>query len=589
MDSEIIAGVGRVNVQATSALNVGRGSLRAGKDALLNSMRESQRNIRNDYKLFLQQSLSILDQDIIDRIINVYDVHSAREDDVVTANLLMIQDLTERSHLPFVRNFRNLVNESVKYSSRECAEVVARQHEAPLMTPNSQLIQCGVGNEEPTWREGDLQLIGALNDLVTWGQRFRQEVLNRYRDHIEKEDKQATVSVNVGLEPLSGFRKDGRNSAGVSPALGKVRVKKRPATAGAVRSPARRPPVGGGFRSEPVEGLDLAFQSNGRLANTRIGTGFTQGDGRKGPQVLKRASVLRNKSRVMMKNALGSYYNFEDAKGGGDMMDAYNAAVEQRRRNVKNAFKPSAKTLRRKINSERDSLAHEDPTRELRRERSRERRPMSAGGGSRPVHSNLMQMHGQHSRRPRSAQLRERSPAPKPFNIPRNAPVATPIKTPLDMVSGVHVLNSLGVSPMPEYDIDPPPMEVKVEEEKNDLHVGVPANKSSSVSSKTPKGKLSKGSMDRHRKRTVEDVRSLKKTVISPWGEEDGEYANHDILGLTASAGVAMTPDSRAQSRPGSAKKGKVSSNSDIRPKSASMIRGGRDSEHFSVVGMGMQ
>eukprot|EP00505_MAST-04D_sp_SCG-Rhode-Island_P006076 Stramenopile-MAST_4_protein_6076 len=157
------------------------------------------------------------------------------------------------------------------------------------------------------------------------------------------------------------------------------------------------------------------------------------------------------------------------------------------------------------------------------------------------------------------------------------------------MVSGVHVLNSLGVSPMPEYDIDPPPMEVKVEEEKNDLHVGVPANKSSSVSSKTPKGKLSKGSMDRHRKRTVEDVRSLKKTVISPWGEEDGEYANHDILGLTASAGVAMTPDSRAQSRPGSAKKGKVSSNSDIRPKSASMIRGGRDSEHFSVVGMGRQ
>ena len=108
MDSETVAGVGRVNVQAASALSVGRGSVRGGKEALLNSMRESQRNIRNDFKLFLQQSLSIIDQDIIDRIVNVYEVHSAREDDVVTANLLMIQDLTERSHLPFVRNFRLL-------------------------------------------------------------------------------------------------------------------------------------------------------------------------------------------------------------------------------------------------------------------------------------------------------------------------------------------------------------------------------------------------------------------------------------------------------------------------------------------------
>ena len=54
-----------------------------------------------------------------------------------------------------------------------------------------------MGDEEPTWREGDLQLIGALNDLVTWGQRFRQEVLNRYRDHIEKEDKKVTGMQHV--------------------------------------------------------------------------------------------------------------------------------------------------------------------------------------------------------------------------------------------------------------------------------------------------------------------------------------------------------------------------------------------------------
>ena len=77
---------------------------------ILNGMMESQAGIRNEFKSFLQSTLSVLDQDIIDRIVNVYDTHNAREDDVVTANVLMAQDLSEQSHLPFLRNFRDAAN-----------------------------------------------------------------------------------------------------------------------------------------------------------------------------------------------------------------------------------------------------------------------------------------------------------------------------------------------------------------------------------------------------------------------------------------------------------------------------------------------
>ena len=58
-----------------------------------------------------------------------------------------------------------------------------------------------------SWREGDLQIIGALNDLVSWGQSLRQTMLSHYRGHVDAVEKKQTIVQNKKLKPLTNSKK----------------------------------------------------------------------------------------------------------------------------------------------------------------------------------------------------------------------------------------------------------------------------------------------------------------------------------------------------------------------------------------------
>ena len=548
---------------------------------ILNGMMESQAGIRNEFKSFLQSTLSVLDQDIIDRIVNVYDTHNSREDDVVTANVLMAQDLSEQSHLPFLRNFRDQVNEAFGYCSNGCAQAIKREQQAPRSILQKSLLKPGsLGSDMPSWREGDLRLIGALNDLISWGQGVRQNVLGRYRDQIALEDQAMQSPSKVPLEPLqsSPMQRFARpKSAGSG--RGKrsdPRRRRRPSTAGASRSPNRRPPVGGGFRSDPSSGMNI----NLVVGNGIIGTGKTPGDGRSRAQVIKKAEALRQKSRLMMKNALGSYYNFEDARGGNEMLDAYNAAQEHRRRNVRNSF-------RAKVPKRSTAKRISEDTRELRNTTRLKKRPQSAGGLRRSTEKSSessLDIVSHYGLRPASAH----SKRPKPFDIPRKSPPSPKKMAKEAQVthspSKTSVLESLGVSPMPDFSVgandaagqavqkDPETLEPQEVTNRGAGEGGVDQTADIQQMQGIGKNMRLEG-----RKRTVREMHKSKKIVLSPWAsqeEETGDLAGLAAYNEGASNGPSKSrPSSASRNRPSSANRSRPSSANRSRPSSANRSR----------------
>ena len=138
-----------------------------------------------------------------------------------------------------------------------------------------------------------------------------------------------------------------------------------------------------------------------------MGAGYTAGDGRQKNQVMHRANEMRHQSRTMMRNALGSYYNFDDSKGGQTgRPNPFSTSGIHRRKTVNNAFKAKRPLRSNAINTD-----------EKTKNRKFRVRPSSAQPTKRRSGINIVknEFSNLHNNRPSSAHQKRR----KPFDMPR--------------------------------------------------------------------------------------------------------------------------------------------------------------------------
>ena len=498
-------------------------------DDVMKGVRKAQMHIRNEFRDFLRSTLSVLEEDIVENIVRVYDHHCSQEDDVLTATLLVAKDNVEKKYFPFVRTFQSSINEASNVCSKPCLAAIQSEHINYKGLKSKTLVNLNENNKSTpgsSWREGDLQIIGALNDLVSWGQSLRQTMLSHYRGHVDAVEKKQTIVQNKKLKPLTNSKK----------------AKKRPSTAGKLRKPTRRPPVGGGFHSSfSVEGDALSTMGLGEAApgsninfnkSSSMGAGYTPGDGRERNRIMHHANEMRYKSRNMLRQAMGSYYNFDDSTGrqGGNYPNPFSVATASNRK-INNAFKAKRPLRNKSINNKAATKQNRE-------------RPSSAKV-SRKKFNVKHEFSNLHSNRPSSAHQKRR----KPFDIPRNNGDRSLYSSNKRISSSLNSLNLL-LNDGNEEDM------VLGEQGLNELdsmaymisnNPNRPENDTSITRYKavghavTPQRKVKS-----HGKRTVQDI-AIEKAALSPWGKED-DYNTKQL-----SAGKITKSVAKRKPRPKSA------------------------------------
>ena len=85
-------------------------------DDVMKGVRKAQMHIRNEFRDFLRSTLSVLEEDIVENIVRVYDHHCSQEDDVLTATLLVAKDNVEKKYFPFVFSPDELTDATLSFS-----------------------------------------------------------------------------------------------------------------------------------------------------------------------------------------------------------------------------------------------------------------------------------------------------------------------------------------------------------------------------------------------------------------------------------------------------------------------------------------
>ena len=267
-------------------------------DDVMKGVRKAQMHIRNEFRDFLRSTLSVLEEDIVENIVRVYDHHCSQEDDVLTATLLVAKDNVEKKYFPFVRTFQSSINEASNVCSKPCLAAIQNEHINYKGLKSKTLVNLNE-NDKSHQLIVEKEIFKLLAHSTTWflGSKSRQTMLV-YRGHVDAVEKQ-TIVQNKKLKPLTNSKK----------------TKKRPSTAGKLRKPTRRPPVGGGFHSSfSVEGDALSTMGLGEVApgsnsnfnkSSSMGAGYTTGDGREKNRIMHRANEMRYKSRNMLRQQWG--------------------------------------------------------------------------------------------------------------------------------------------------------------------------------------------------------------------------------------------------------------------------------------------
>ena len=502
---------------------------------IMQGVRITQNNIRNDFRTFLRSTLSVLEEDIVENIIHVYDHHCSQEDDVLTASLLVAQDNVEKKYFPFVRTFQSSLNEASSVCSKSCLATIQKEHNNFKGLKSQKIVHFAGRNKNSSssWREGDLQIIGALNDMISWGQKLRQIMLGHYRGHVEAVEKKNTVVQKKKLKPLAGIKK---------------KIRKRPSTAGKLRKPNRRPPVGGGFHSSfSIEGDALATMGMGDMApginnpmnkNASMGAGYTIGDGRQKNQIMQRANEMRHQSRTMLRNALGSYYNFDDSKGGvTDRQNPFStSAMNNNRSKINNAFKAKRPLRSNTTNAEKTNQEYRvrpASAQSYRRKKS----------GINIVKNDFSNLH---NNRPSSAHQRRR----KPFDMPRGNGSNNQYDNGSSRIS--KSLNSLNL-PTGNKNEDLNLIDSNLIGEMNDntqmLQISPNRPENTNITARfkavgTPVSERKK----KGGKKTIQDM-TLEKAALSPWGKDEDMERNSNKNERT------ITVKSRTRPKSASSKK----------------------------------
>jgi hypothetical protein len=486
---------------------------------IMQGVRKTQSNIRNEFRSFLRSTLSVLEEDIVENIIHVYNHHCTQEDDVLAASLLVAKDNIEKKYFPFIRTFQSSLNEASRVCSKPCLATIKKEHENFKGLKSQNIVHFeGENNSKTTstWREGDLQIIGSLNDMISWGQSLRQVMLSHYRGHVEAVEKKKNLLQNKKLKPLlTDMNK---------------KTRKRPSTAGKLRKPNRRPPVGGGFRSSfSIEGDALATMGMGETLpnkgisiykNISMGAGYTAGDGRRKNQVMQRANEMRHQSRTMLRNVLGSYYNFDDSKlGQRGYLNQVSTSGNHVKKTINNAFK-----AKRPLRS--NFLSAEDETKNQKfRIRPSSAQPARRRSGVNSVKDEFSNVH---NNRPSSAGKKRR----KPFDMPRGDGNISQYGNSNRISKSLNSLNFYR-NAKNEQELNNPenyPVD-DIHDMTQILHISpnnCVGNKSNACAifkaNDTP---VSSKRQKSNAKKTIRDM-TLEKAALSPWGKDEEIEGSHN-------------------------------------------------------------
>ena len=260
---------------------------------------------REQFRQFLRSSLALLDNDIVEIVVKEFDNHCTCENRVVESSSHYLATATRNRILPELRHFQFILDASETNCTPECVQAITVQREVAIsQSRTNDLSAIGMPPEKGGIRPGsqvDLTLLGGVNDLLAWGEDFRDTLVTAYRNGESTGIDQPNLD-----ESLEG--------------TGKRSISNRPSTAPLRR---RQPPVGGGFIRGLHSGSSEADQRNiytttstttGMLSTSTLSTTSRQRPS-SAKNIRKRRSNPPNhekpETRRLLRQTLGSYYSHD--------------------------------------------------------------------------------------------------------------------------------------------------------------------------------------------------------------------------------------------------------------------------------------
>eukprot|EP00946_MAST-07B_sp_MAST-7B-sp1_P003787 g3787.t1 len=301
---------------------------------------------RDAFEVFLRSCLASLDDDIVTAVVNEFRHHCTREDSALVAAGDRLVDATMDRICPELRHFQTVLNVAQARCSDECFRVVQQQREDAISEERLRELEVlmeasrGRGAALSTPSEIDLEMIGAINSVLVWLNRFRDALIPAYREAGDAAAEKLSASIKAKrgggipkarprpLSALSQRRRPNKSktnkaskkhtNGNTKKAVAKSNSRPRPLTAPGKRR--RHPPVGGGFLGigSLLHGEDTLSSSTGTLFNVDAAATASIRGGRGKTAVGAEASRTafspgKLKSRHFLKQASGSYYAYEDS------------------------------------------------------------------------------------------------------------------------------------------------------------------------------------------------------------------------------------------------------------------------------------
>eukprot|EP00949_MAST-11_sp_MAST-11-sp1_P004372 g4372.t1 len=238
-----------------SELGVGEGDAPKVSSALDEHVKSLNQH-REKFRTFIRKVLSVMDQDIIDSIVKEFDGCAAREDTTMGTTALRIREETMSSTMSHLRGFHTVMQNVESRCSEPCRRVLVEERER-ISKGSEALRSLQMSPENGGVHDGsevDLIALSSVNDLLQWAQNLRGRLLVAYRQG--QEDEMETIQAGVEAS-------ESRERAMPEP----LKQKPRPIS-GKLRSPGRRPPVGGGFQSSFRSGRGM-FGKKSQLGRSR--------------------------------------------------------------------------------------------------------------------------------------------------------------------------------------------------------------------------------------------------------------------------------------------------------------------------------
>jgi hypothetical protein len=249
---------------------------------------------REHFRKFLRGSLALLDKDIVETVVKEFDSHCACEDRVVESASHYLATATRNRIFPELRHFQLIVDASEATCTNECAEAITMQREMTIsQNRTNDLTAIDMPPDKGGIHPGssvDLTLLGGVNDLLSWGENFRDVLVTAYRNGESSEPTSTLLGATLNSKSSSN----------------------RPSTAPLRR---RQPPVGGGFISSLYNGLNDAQHRNifktlspsiGRPSSAKSTRKLKSNAATKG-----RGDIDKPETRRLLRQTLGSYYSHD--------------------------------------------------------------------------------------------------------------------------------------------------------------------------------------------------------------------------------------------------------------------------------------